>query len=94
MYLVVWLLPQPVRTAQTATTGTEAVSIVASGPSSVKLAPAAMTSLALCITYSYDTSEYANTTSSTFRSAMRSASSSSGWISMPFGYRGPASCAG
>jgi hypothetical protein len=54
---VVWLLPEPVRTAQTATTGTVAVSIVSRGPSSWKFAPAASTSLALCITYSWLTSE-------------------------------------
>ena len=46
MSRVVWLLPAPVRTAHTATTGTFAGSIVASGPSSTKLAPAARTLLA------------------------------------------------
>ena len=54
---VVWLFPEPVRTAQTATVGTSALSVVSFGPSSVKLAPAARTSLALCITYSWETSE-------------------------------------
>ena len=54
---VVWLLPEPVRTAQTATTGTVAFSIVSFGPSSSKFAPAASTSLAMCITYWWLTSE-------------------------------------
>ena len=65
MYRVVWLFPHPVRTAQTATTGTRASSIVSCGPRRTKFAPAARTSLALCITYSWLTSEYAKTTSST-----------------------------
>ena len=47
---LVWLLPQPVRTAQTATTGFVLSSIVAFGPSSVKSAPAASTIDALCMT--------------------------------------------
>jgi hypothetical protein len=50
-------LPEPVRTAQTATVGTFALSVVSFGPRSVKLAPAARTSLALCITYWWETSE-------------------------------------
>ena len=54
---VVWLLPEPVRTAQTETTGTVAVSIVARGPSRTKFAPAACTWLALCITDAWLTSE-------------------------------------
>ena len=54
---VVWDLPTPVRTAVTATVGTVALSIVASGPRSTKLAPAAITIEALCITYSCLTSE-------------------------------------
>ena len=54
---VVWLLPTPVRTAVTATTGTSASSIVASGPSRRKFAPAAITSEPLLITYSCRTSE-------------------------------------
>ena len=57
MARVVWLLPTPVRTAQTATMGMHALSIVASGPSSTKFAPAASTWLALCMTYSCETSE-------------------------------------
>ena len=39
--LVVWLFPEPVRTAQMATTGFDEVSIVSCGDSSRKLAPAA-----------------------------------------------------
>ena len=39
MYRVVWLLPQPVRTAHTATTGTRAASIVASGPEQDEVRP-------------------------------------------------------
>jgi hypothetical protein len=39
---VVWLLPEPVRTAQMATTGTVASSIVSSGPRRTNDAPAAM----------------------------------------------------
>ena len=49
---LVWLLPQPVRVAQTATTGFDEWSIVASGPISRKSAPAASTIDALCITVS------------------------------------------
>ena len=49
---LVWLLPQPVRTAQTATTGFDERSMVALGPSKRKSAPAASTSDALCITVS------------------------------------------
>ncbi len=45
-------LPQPVRVAQTATTGFAECSMVASGPSSRKSAPAASTIDALCITVS------------------------------------------
>jgi len=50
--LLVWLLPAPVRTAHTATTGLLLGSIVASGPSRVKSAPAASTRDAKCITCS------------------------------------------
>jgi hypothetical protein len=48
---VVWDLPQPVRTAETAITGTWAVSMVCRGPSSSKLAPAASAREARCITW-------------------------------------------
>ena len=82
---VVWLLPEPVRTAQTDTTGTLASSIVSFGPNSTKLAPAASASLPLCITYSCETSEYENTTSLTLSSLIRSVSSPSSWIRIPFG---------
>ena len=41
--------PEPVRTAQTATTGTVDVNIVSRGPRCTKFAPAASTWLALCI---------------------------------------------
>ena len=44
---VVWLLPQPVRTAHTETTGLLLLIMVSRGPSRMKLAPAAMTSEAL-----------------------------------------------
>ena len=54
---VVCDFPTPVRTAVTATVGMAGFSIVASGPSSRKFAPAASASLALCITYSCETSE-------------------------------------
>jgi hypothetical protein len=46
-----------VRTAQTATTGTVEVSIVARPPSNTKFAPAASAWLALCITLVWLTSE-------------------------------------
>ena len=46
---VVWLLPQPVRTAQTETTGWVERSMVAPAPSSLKFAPQAKTADALCI---------------------------------------------
>ena len=39
---LVWLLPEPVRTAQTETTGLRLLIIVSSGPRRTKLAPAAM----------------------------------------------------
>ena len=53
---VVWLLPAPVRTAHTETTGTFAFSMLAFGPISRKSAPQASTSEALCITVSCETS--------------------------------------
>ena len=53
---VVWLLPQPVRTAPMETTGLDDSTKVLSSPISRKSAPAAMTSEALCITYSWGTS--------------------------------------
>ena len=65
MRRLVWLLPLPVRTAQTATTGLAAWSIVRSGPSSRKSAPAARARDAVCITSSWERSEYERTTSST-----------------------------
>ena len=55
--LVVWDLPDPVRTAHTATTGTAATSSVCLGPSSRKSAPAARTLEATCITSTWRTSE-------------------------------------
>ena len=54
---LVWLLPQPVRTAHTATTGLVLASIVERLPMSVKSAPAAIAIDARCITSSCDTSE-------------------------------------
>ena len=53
----VWLLPQPVRTATTAMTGRRERTIVLSGPSSLKSAPADIAREALAMTYSNDTSE-------------------------------------
>ena len=49
-------LPQPVRTAETATTGTGARSIVRSGPSSVKSAPRASARDASVMTWACVTS--------------------------------------
>ena len=57
MWRVVWLLPEPVRTAQTATTGLEEVSIVRCGESRLYEAPAARTREPMCITCSWVTSE-------------------------------------
>ena len=54
---LVWLLPLPVRTAQTPTTGFDDVNIVERGPSSVKSAPAASAIDARCMTSSCGTSE-------------------------------------
>jgi len=53
---LVWLLPQPVRTAQTETTGLVLLTMVSLGPSRTNVAPAAWTWLALCMTYSWATS--------------------------------------
>ena len=53
----VWLFPQPVRTAVTATTGRGLVSIVAPGPSRRKSAPVASTRDAWCITSVWGRSE-------------------------------------
>ncbi len=47
---VVWLLPTPVRTAQTATTGLVDLIMVWEAPSRLKVAPQAMTSEALFMT--------------------------------------------
>src|SRR2546427_13285170 len=46
----------PVRTAPMLTTGTRATSVVAPGPSSTKLAPAAMAMEPTCMTCSWETS--------------------------------------
>ena len=54
---VVWLLPDPVRTAQIATTGFVEVSAVSCGDRSRKPAPAASAFEATCITCSCVTSE-------------------------------------
>ena len=54
---VVWLLPAPVRTAQTATTGLLLGSMVRREPTMQKSAPAAWAREARCITCSWDTSE-------------------------------------
>jgi hypothetical protein len=57
MWRVVWLFPEPVRTAQTATTGFDEVSAVSCGESSRNDAPAASARDARCITCSWVTSE-------------------------------------
>jgi hypothetical protein len=49
-------LPQPVRTAETAITGTRAASMVRRGPSSRKSAPAASAREPACITSACETS--------------------------------------
>ncbi len=54
---VVWLLPQPVRTAPIPITGLVLGSMVAAGPARRKSAPAAMTIEALCMTSMWATSE-------------------------------------
>src|SRR5947199_9598586 len=63
MWRVVWLLPEPVRTAQTATTGFDEVIIVSRGASSRNDAPAASAGDPMCITSSCATAENENTTS-------------------------------
>jgi hypothetical protein len=85
MRRLVGLLPEPVRTAVTATTGFDASSIVAFGPSSMKSAPAARARDALCITSSCLRSEYESTTVSTSSERTISASSASGRIGIPSG---------
>ena len=82
---VVWLLPEPVRTAQIAATGFDDAIIVSCGERSLKLAPAASAREPMCITCSCVTSEYAKTTSSTSCSRISSSSSASGWIGIPSG---------
>ena len=91
---MVWLLPAPVRTAHTLITGLVDLSAVYLGPIRMKSAPRALTCADLCITYSYFTSEYANTTWSTSCAFTSSSSSSSGWIGIPSGYSLPARVAG
>ena len=54
--IIVWLLPEPVRTAQTDITGFTDFTWVASSPIKRKSAPAASTIEALCITTSWGTS--------------------------------------
>jgi len=49
---LVWLLPAPVRTAQTAITGLVLLTMVWSGPRRRKSAPSALTSAERCMTYS------------------------------------------
>ncbi len=53
---VVWLLPEPVRTAVTATTGFFDGIMVAAVPRRVKSHPRALTRAAMCPTYSWLTS--------------------------------------
>jgi hypothetical protein len=83
-------LPHPVRTAQTAITGTPASSIVRLGPNNMKSAPAAKVTEALCMTSACSTSLYAKTTWSTFFSRHSAVSSASSTMGMPSGYRAPA----
>ena len=90
----VWLLPQPVRTAQTAMTGLVDSSIVLRCPMMRKSAPAVLTMAALCMTFSYDRSEYAIATWSTSCFWISSVSFSSGSIGMPLGYLSPQSSGG
>ena len=78
-------LPQPVRTAVIAITGTDAVSMVRFGPSNVKSAPAASAREATCITCACGTSLYAKTTSSTERARHSASSSASSTIAIPSG---------
>ena len=85
MRRLVWLLPLPVRTAHTATTGFVAPSIVRSGPRSRKSTPAASAREAMCITSSWERSEYDSTTSSTPSARISSSSSASGRIGIPSG---------
>ena len=73
------------RTAQTETTGRVLSSMVRAGPSRAKSAPAAMARLAACMTCSWLTSLYANTTVSTRRSRIRVSSFASGKMGMPTG---------
>src|SRR4030042_3266825 len=82
---VVWLLPEPVRTAHTETTGLVDFSWVVFIPISRKSAPAANTDDALCITTSWGMSLYANTTWSTFFSWINLSRSVSAKMGIPFG---------
>jgi len=86
--------PQPVRTADTATTGTPAFSIVRPGPSSTKSALQASAAVASPITRHYVTSLYAKTTVSTRSRRQIASSAASSSIGIPPGYRGPASDGG
>jgi hypothetical protein len=86
--------PQPVRTAETAMTGTRAGSQVRSGPSRTKSAPAESAREARCMTRACGMSLYANATRSTRCFWQIASSSASATIGMPSGYRGPASAAG
>ena len=92
--LVVWLLPLPVRTAHTATTGTRAASMVWSAPSRRKSAPSATRREACSITCWCETSEYEKTASSILSRACSASIPLSAMIGMPSGYRGPARSAG
>ena len=53
---VVWLLPDPVRTAVIETTGFVDLTIVEAGPRSMKSAPAAFTAAERSMTYWFETS--------------------------------------
>jgi hypothetical protein len=87
-------LPEPVRTAQIATTGLRDASIVSCGESRWYDAPDASAREPMCMTCSCVTSEYANTTESISCSRTSCSSADSGRIGIPSGYNDPASSAG
>src|SRR6056297_73562 len=87
--LVVCDFPQPVRTAQTETTGLEELIIVSVGDGRMKLAPWAIAMDPTRITWLWGTSEYEKTTSTWFPAfisfSIRRGSSDSFTIGMPRG---------
>ena len=92
---LVWLLPQPVRTAQTETTGFSLSSIVAFGPSRREVGAGSEHDRRLVhdlLVREVGVGE--DDLVDAHSPLIRSVSSCSGLIGMPFGYRGPASEAG